>query len=241
MLKRKRWSSARAADILSLIDLIRKDIPIKLAVVALAFVVAACSKGADRAEGAPPRSQAPQDEQAPQGDQAPRDERSEATTPRDIAGDQVEIPQKLLFIFPRLSARLRGEIPEPMSEPRDFERPDGTPFMLGVRLDEGDPIELGEGRGVSQTAQLDLYLFEPAIERETLLHRFTLRLNEGPEFEPTDDLLVARQRGDALTITLERRALNEEGTELEETGRREEEIRLSLSGEPAWKVERTFP
>lgn len=190
-----------------------------------------------RSEDSPPEGRERAEENAPA---QPIDH---ANGPTDEAGDKAaadEDEQTLLFIYPRLSKRLQGELAEPMSEPRELQDERGRTFMLGVRVDEGTPIELGEGKGISQTARLDLYAFEPELDRESLLYRFTLRLNEGPEYEPTDDLLIARAAGSSTRITLERRALNDPGTAPEPEGERVEEIHISREG-GEWKVERIYP
>lgn len=175
-----------------------------------------------------------------------RGETHSVDSSEDLSGTPAEVregadaTQRLLFIYPRLTARLRGEFAEPMSEPRQFDEAD-PPFMLGVKLDEGEPVDLGSGRGIAQTAHLDLYGFEPGIERESFLHRFTLRLHEGPEHEPTDDLLIARQDGAKWRVILERRALDEDGAAIEPEGRHEEEIRIELEKGGRWRVERVHP
>jgi hypothetical protein len=140
------------------------------------------------------------------------------TAPEAPAGSTEEAPPdrgpQLLWIFPKLSATLKGEQAEPLSQPVELALEGGRLVRLGVRLSEGDVIELSGG-GRRQLVSLELLeLFEDADPRP--LHRFTLPLAEGPDAEPTDDMLRASvERGARVVVRLERRGLREHGDELE--------------------------
>jgi hypothetical protein len=146
--------------------------------------------------------------------EAPTEPPPEPAPPVVLERAHLERGPLLMWIFPKLSATLKGEQAEPMSQPVELTLDDGSQVRLGVRLGEGDVVELPNGR--TQKVTLEIVELVDDVE-PTSLHRFTLELAEGPNAEPTDDLLRAELTpGGKIAITLERRGLEEHGEELEE-------------------------
>jgi hypothetical protein len=173
---------------------------IKRRFVSIVFVVVA---GCARESPAEPRELPVEPPASPL---APADSTEEAPTARG--------PQ-LLWIFPKLSATLKGEQAEPLSQPVELELEGGRLVRLGVRLSEGEVVERPGDRGRRQLVVLELLeLLDDGEPRS--LHRFTLPLAEGPDVEPTDDMLRATvERGARVVVRLERRGLREHEEELE--------------------------
>src|SRR5690606_13498015 len=119
------------------------------------------------------------------------------------------------WIFPRLSATLKGEQAEPLSQPAVLGLADGSAVRLGVRIREGELVHLPDQGGRTQTIYLEL-LELTGDEGSRTLHQFTLPLEEGPDAEPTDDMLRAWvEDGSRIVVALARRGLREEVEELE--------------------------
>jgi len=178
---------------------------IERAALASLLLLAACR------EDAPARSNEP----APSKEQTPR--------AAPVQDDAPSSGPELLWIFPKLSATLRGEPAEPFSQPVTLVL-DGRTVRLGVRLREGELVAREEGR--RQLVFLELFDLDERPSGETI-HRFTLTLAEGPDVEPTDDLLRAETRGDRILVTLARRGLREDEDVLEDEPEVVEQVLLA--------------
>ena len=150
--------------------------------------------------------------------EAPRGAPTEAAEPPTAEPAENPPPERgpaLLWIFPKLSATLKGEQAEPYSQPAVLSLDDGSVVRLAVRMREGEVLHLPDGAGRKHNIELELV--ELGSEEEAHpLHRFTLWLAEGPDAEPTDDMLRASvEGGSRIVVSLGRRHLREHAEELE--------------------------